>query len=93
MRYIPHTGADVARMLDAIGVTSIEELFECVPAKLRLRGTLALPPALSEQELFAELGSLAERNANTGTHDWFLGAGTYAHFTPSAVDALASRAE
>jgi glycine dehydrogenase subunit 1 len=93
MRYIPHTEADIARMLDAIGAASVDELFECVPAKLRTRGPLALPAALSEQELLAELARLAERNAHTGTHDWFLGAGTYAHFAPSAVDALASRSE
>jgi glycine dehydrogenase subunit 1 len=93
VRYLPHTEADVARMLEAIGVDSVEALFECVPAKLRLRRALDLPPALSEQELLAELGALAERNAHTGSHDWFLGAGTYAHFTPSAVDAIASRAE
>jgi glycine dehydrogenase subunit 1 len=93
VRFIPHTEADVARMLDAIGVGSLEALFEAVPAKLRTKGPLSLPAALSEQELLAELGSLAERNAHTGTHDWFLGAGTYAHFAPSAVDALASRAE
>ena len=55
MRYIPHTEEDVARMLDAIGVDSVEALFAPVPAKLRLRRPLELPPALSEQELLAEL--------------------------------------
>ncbi len=93
MRYIPHTEADVARMLDAIGVDSVEALFEAVPEKLRLRRPLALAAALSEQELLAQLDALAARNAHTGSHDWFLGAGTYAHFTPSAVDAIASRSE
>ena len=93
MRYIPHTEDDVARMLDAIGVDSVEALFACVPEKLRLRRPLQVPPALSEQELLAELSTLAARNAHTGTHEWFLGAGTYAHFTPAAVDALVSRAE
>jgi glycine dehydrogenase subunit 1 len=93
VRYIPHTEADVARMLEAIGVDSVEALFEAVPEKLRLRRSLALPPALSEQELLARLAALAERNVHAGSHDWFLGAGTYAHFAPSAVDAIASRSE
>jgi len=93
LRYIPHTEADVARMLDAIGADSVEALFDEVPAEFRLVRPLALPPALSEQELLDALEALSARNAHTGTHAWFLGAGTYAHFTPSAVDAIASRSE
>ena len=93
MRYIPHTDDDVRGMLAAIGAPSVASLFECVPEKLRLARPLALPEAGSEQEVLAELGELAARNAHAGSHAWFLGAGTYAHFVPSAVDALASRGE
>ncbi len=93
MRFIPHTDEDVATMLEAIGAPSLEALFACVPEKLRLDRPLALPAAASEQEVLAELRALAERNAHAGSHAWFLGAGTYAHFVPSAIDALASRAE
>jgi glycine dehydrogenase subunit 1 len=93
LRYIPHTDAEVRRMLDAIGIDAVEDLFAVIPEKLRLARALALPPALSEQELLAELESLSARNAHSGSHDWFLGAGVYAHFVPSAVDAIASRAE
>jgi glycine dehydrogenase subunit 1 len=93
VRYIPHTEADVQRMLETIGRGSIEELFAAIPAKQRLGRPLDLPRAASEQELLAELTGLAERNASTQTHDWFLGAGVYAHFIPSAVDALISRSE
>ncbi len=93
MRYIPHTDRDVEQMLDVIGAPSLEALFECIPEKHRLTRSLDLPEALSEQELARELAALAARNASTESHDWFLGAGTYPHFVPSAVDALASRAE
>lgn len=93
MRYIPHTDRDVEMMLDVIGVPSVESLLESVPAKFRLRRPLDIPAAVSEQELVREFSALAARNANTDTHDWFLGAGTYAHFTPSAIDALISRGE
>jgi glycine dehydrogenase subunit 1 len=93
MRYIPHTEADVQQMLEAIGVASLEDLFANIPEKQRLERALQLPRATSEQELLAELGALAAGNANAETHDWFLGAGTYAHFVPSAVDDLASRSE
>ncbi len=93
MRYIPHTEAEIEQMLDVIGLPNIEALFSYIPEKYRLNRPLQIPEAASEQEVLAELTALAQRNVNTSTHDWFLGAGTYAHFTPSAVDALISRAE
>jgi glycine dehydrogenase subunit 1 len=93
LRFIPHTPDDVREMLRVIGTPSLEGLFDAIPAKLRLGRALDLAPAASEQEVLAELAGLAARNANLTTHDWFLGAGTYAHFVPSAVDALAGRSE
>jgi glycine dehydrogenase subunit 1 len=93
VRYIPHTEAEVQRMLDAVGASSLEDLFEAIPEKQRLGRPLDLRRAASEQELWAELTELASHNANTDTHTCFLGAGVYPHFIPSAVDALTSRAE
>ncbi len=93
MRYIPHTENDVLQMLEVIGAPSVESLFESIPDSLRLKRGLELPPALSEQELIEELGALAARNVHAESHDWFLGAGTYAHFIPSVVDTLCSRGE
>jgi glycine dehydrogenase subunit 1 len=92
-RYIPHTDADIQQMLDTIDVASVEALFEPIPEKHRREVPLDLPTAASELEVSRELARLAARNANLETHDWFLGAGTYAHFVPSVVDALVSRAE
>ena len=92
-RYIPHTEDDVRQMLAAIGVADLDALFASVPEKLRLARKLDVPRVASEQEVAAELAALAARNANAGTHDWFLGAGTYAHYAPAAIDALVSRAE
>ncbi len=80
-------------MLGVIGVPQIESLFDQVPAPLRLGRALDLAPALSESELVDEFAALARRNASLETHACFLGAGTYAHFIPAAVDALAGRSE
>ena len=80
-------------MLARIGAPAVEALFSTVPEKLRLDRTLDLPAGHSEQEVLARLEALASRNVNAAQTDWFLGAGTYAHFLPSAVDALVSRAE
>jgi len=93
MRYIPNTDEDISAMLERIGAPSVEALFSRIPARLRLSRALDVPRAASEQEVMAELGALAERNANLESHRYFLGAGVYPHFIPSAIDALAGRSE
>jgi glycine dehydrogenase subunit 1 len=89
MAYIPHTPDDVARMLQVIGVRSIEELFDEIPAGLRA-GVLAVPPPLSEMEV-ARL--LSERAALDGRPLNFIGAGAYEHHIPAPVWAIATRGE
>jgi len=92
MPYIPHTDADRAAMLAAIGVPSVAALFEDVPAEHRFP-TLNLPPAASEMEILDELQALASKNQTTGRLATFLGAGAYNHFVPSVIDSLAGRGE
>ena len=93
MPYLSHTPQDRQAMLDAIGVQSLDELFEMVPAELRLKGELDLPPALGEMELSAHMSQLAARNMPAGEALCFLGAGSYDHFIPAVVDFVASRGE
>ena len=66
MPYIPHTAEDRQAMLKAIGVASIDELFEMVPEELRLRRELELPPAMGELELTGHIESLAAKNTPAG---------------------------
>jgi glycine dehydrogenase subunit 1 len=80
-------------MLAASGHARLEDLFAAIPGALRLARALKVPEAKSEQEVQEHLAALAARNENAQAGPWFLGAGTYAHFLPSAVDALVSRAE
>ena len=91
--YLPHTQADRRAMLEAIGVESVEELFADVPADLRMKGSLVLPPALSEPELVRHLCSLATENQNLQDVVCFLGAGAYDHYIPSVVDHVIRRSE
>ncbi len=65
----------------------------CIPESLRLQRPLDLPPAMSELELTQHMQSLASRNAHAGRELCFLGGGSYDHFIPAVVDALASRGE
>jgi len=93
MPYLSHTPQDRQAMLDAIGVQSLDELFEMVPAELRLDRQLDLPPAMGEMELSAHMSQLAARNVPAGEAVCFLGAGSYDHFIPAVVDFVASRGE
>jgi len=80
-------------MLARIGHARVGELFAAIPAALRLARALKVPEGRSEQEVLQHLSALAARNEHAQAGPWFLGAGCYAHFLPSAVDALISRAE
>jgi glycine dehydrogenase subunit 1 len=93
VRYIPHTEDDVQRMLARIGQARVEDLFAPIPAALRLARALKVQDALSEQEVFEHLAALAAQNEHAQSGPWLLGAGSYAHYLPSAVDALVARAE
>src|SRR2546428_658068 len=80
-------------MLATIGASSIDELFARVPAGLRARATIDLPPGLTEPELRARFEALAARNADGAGSAVFLGAGAYPHWVPTAVDQLLLRSE
>jgi glycine dehydrogenase subunit 1 len=88
-RFTPHTEADVAEMLEAIGVKTLDDLFADVSPKFE--GELDLPPALSEYEALKEVDGLAKENV--AGLPIFLGAGAYDRITPSAVGAMISRGE
>jgi glycine dehydrogenase subunit 1 len=92
MRYLPHTPDEVEAMLAVIGKASLDELFSTIPPAARFEGALAVPPALDEPALMAELKGMAEKNTGA-TMLSFLGAGMYSHHIPPAVDQLLLRSE
>jgi glycine dehydrogenase subunit 1 len=93
MPYIPNTLEDQHAMLEAIGAASIDELFAMVPAELRLNRDLCLLPGMGEMELTSHITQLSGQNLSTACVPCFLGGGSYDHFIPAAVDAIASRSE
>ena len=90
--FTPHTPQEINEMLRVIGVNSIEELFEQVPANYRFP-ELDLPQGLSEMEISAELRQVASANASVNDFNSFLGAGAYNHYIPAAVDMILRRGE
>ena len=93
MRYIPHTEADVAAMLAAIGVGSVDELVAHVPEDLRRTASLDVPDGLGEADTAAALQALAAKNRVGSSMLCFAGAGAYPHFVPSVVDHVILRSE
>ena len=92
MSYIPHTESETEQMLLDIGVRSIDELFDAVPAAYRFP-RLKLPPPMSEMEVTAEMLAISEANDHAGDYAIFRGAGAYHHFIPAVVNHILLRGE
>ena len=88
--YLSTTERETREMLDKIGVKSIEELFEDIPADMKLK-KLNLPEGKSQQETMEIMTALSKKNK---VYDVILrGAGSYDHYIPSMVKNLSSRSE
>lgn len=92
-RYLPDTKQDQAEMLELLNVSSVEALFEDLPAEIRLDGELNIPEAVPEPLLLKKMQQLAGQNINANQYPTFLGAGTYDHYIPSVVNHMISRSE
>src|SRR5689334_17695773 len=92
MRYLPHTPEEIASMLEAAGVPSLDALYSSIPAEARLGRPLAMEPALDEPSLMRHLEELAQQNRASRMLS-FLGAGAYDHHFPPAADQLLLRSE
>ncbi|NLW17310.1 MAG: aminomethyl-transferring glycine dehydrogenase subunit GcvPA [Firmicutes bacterium] len=92
MSYVPNPRAVRQEMLEAIGMSSVEELFADIPAQYHIE-RLNLGPGRSELEVRRELTALASKNLTTAEYPTFLGAGAYDHYIPVAIDQLLLRSE
>ena len=90
MTYSPHTESDRDRMLEAIGVASVEDLFVDIPVAVRA-SAWSVPAPLPEQNVRSELERLAGRNRLPEVS--FLGAGVYRHLIPAVVGEVIGRPE
>jgi len=93
VKFAPHTTSEIEEMLSAIGLSSLDELFDQIPQTVRLDGDLRLPDGVSELEIVEDLRRLAGRNDHLDELVCFAGAGAYDHYVPSVVWALAARSE
>ena len=88
--YIPATAEERRAMLASLGLSSVDELFACIPPEVRLHG-LNLPEGLSEMEVSRKVGDMAEKNVRF--RSMFRGAGAYRHYIPAIVKTVTSREE
>src|SRR5690606_34288970 len=90
MPYIPHTQDDIDDMLNAVGVDSIDALFDEIPSKLLSEGLTAVPEGRNEMEVSRLMAERAQQSVGLSC---FIGAGAYEHHIPAAVWDIASRGE
>lgn len=90
MPFIPHTEQDIQKMLDVIGVSSINDLFDEIPAHLRAKPLNGVPEGLTEMEMMRLLSDRAQQDEGALC---FIGAGAYEHHIPSAVWDVTMRGE
>src|SRR5579862_2913805 len=91
MRYLPKSSSEREAMLAGIGASSVEQLFETIPEKFRLKRKLNLPGPMSEAEIISYFKARADENSRGYTS--FLGAGVYNHLRSVVPDALIQRGE
>jgi len=93
MRYLPHTGDDIAAMLQAVNAERLEDLFSMVPEDCRREDALKLPDPLTEWDLKDLMHRLSGDIAFGPDYKIFMGAGSYEHFIPESVSFLLGRSE
>ncbi|MDY2649331.1 MAG: aminomethyl-transferring glycine dehydrogenase subunit GcvPA [Pyramidobacter porci] len=94
--YMPNSAPSVERrMLSAVGVNSVEEIYtSIIPQDLLFKGTMNIPtPFTGEHELKKHVSGILAKNTNTEEALSFLGAGCYKRYVPAVCDEIANRAE
>ena len=93
MSYLPHTDSDRVKMLETIGVPSLDDLFRDIPDSILLREPLPLPHGCSEIEVRKQFQQMATANRTGDRAVCFAGMGSYEHYVAAAVDTLLLRSE
>jgi glycine dehydrogenase subunit 1 len=93
VQFAPHTETDVQEMLDALGLSSVGDLYSHMPPQVVIDHRLDIPDGVSEMELLEDLQGLAARNRHADDLVCFAGGGAYDHYVPAVVWAMAGRSE
>jgi glycine dehydrogenase subunit 1 len=92
--YIPNSVPTVKdQMLKEVGAKSVEDFFEGIPEKLRLKSMNLPKPFLSECSLRRHVGEILSKNKTCKEYLNFLGAGCWQHYVPAICDEVNQRSE
>jgi len=91
-RWISDDPGEEASMLEALGISSLDELFADVPKKARI-GRMGVGPSHEESEVVGEVDRILERSRTLSHFACFLGGRIAPRYVPAAVDAMLSRSE
>ncbi|TAH68885.1 MAG: aminomethyl-transferring glycine dehydrogenase subunit GcvPA [Anaerolineaceae bacterium] len=89
--YVPNTKEEQRGMLKAIGLASMEELFDAIPKEVKLDAPLDIPKGMSELEVSRKMRKMAGKNMVYDSV--FRGCGAYRHYIPAIVKQVTSKEE
>ena len=81
---LPNLGREKV-MLEAMGMSSMDDLFADIPEHVKMTNELPLPPPQSEEEIISDARRLLGSNVALGDRVSFLGAGLNRNYVPSSV--------
>jgi glycine dehydrogenase subunit 1 len=91
--YLPNSVPEIKeKMMDEIGIRSIDDLYINIPERLRFKGELQVPGPYTELEVKKLVSDTLEKNTRLKCPP-FLGGGVWPHYVPSVVDEVVHRAE
>jgi glycine dehydrogenase subunit 1 len=92
--YIPNSVPTVKdQMLKEVEAKSVEDFFEDIPEKLRLKDMNLPKPLLSEYSLRRHVEEILSKNKTCKEYLNFLGAGCWQHYVPAICDEVNQRSE
>ena len=93
--YIPNSApAARAKMLEYLGLKSLDDLHAEIPDEIKLNREMNLPePLSSEFELRRHVEGILSKNKTTGEYISFLGGGCAEHYVPAVCDEINGRGE
>jgi glycine dehydrogenase subunit 1 len=91
--YLPNSVPEIKeKMMEKIGINSIDELFSDIPKEFIYKKELNIPGPHSEVEVKQHVSGLLEENKTLSCPP-FLGGGVWPHYIPTIVDEVVHRAE